>query len=179
MRFPLTSHWDFVSPYALGLRRDEVGKFSRHVARGDAISTGELNHLDRYRLNEVNHGGLGGVVCSLQLGYIDNVPTHTRSSDKATASEIIQLPSEDICTFGLLSSPMLTGSIRAVIGTVHIGSHDLAVVTNFSVEEGPLRPRDTSVSNENVEATIELVNDLVHYFLDLLLVCYINLICPA
>ena len=50
------------------------------------------------------------------------------------------------------------------------------VVGDFTVEHGTLRPWDTSVGNENVETTVELLGNLIDCFLDANGICDVYLV---
>lgn len=86
--------------------------------------------------------------------------THTRSSNKAAVCETLQFFAVNVGTLLLLASPVSTSGFGTVECAVQIGSDNLTVVINFSVKHGALHPWDTSIGNENVEATVEFFNDL-------------------
>ena len=107
----------------------------------------------------------GSIISSLELRNVDNMPAHTRCSDKGTIRIILQLPARHRRHLLLLTSPMGGGRTGAIEGAVEVGRDDLAVVINFPIEHGSLCPGDTGIGNEDVEATVEFFDDLVDHFL--------------
>ena len=74
---------------------------------------------------------------------------------------------------------MKTSGICTVINAVHIGRHDVLVMFDLTVKKVALRPWDSSICNENVEATIELFHDLIDNFFDVLLASDVDLVSSA
>ena len=74
---------------------------------------------------------------------------------------------------------MKASSICTVIDAVHIGRHDVLVMFDLTVKKVALRPWDSSICNENVEAAIELFHDLIDNFFDVLLASDIYLVSSA
>ena len=124
----------------------------------------------------MNDACLGGIVCSLQLRDVDNVSTHAGRSDEAAIREVFELLPIECGHLLLLASPMLASSPGTVEGRVKVRSHNLAVVVKLSVEHRALRPRDTSIGHEDVEAVVELLDDVVDDFFDVLGVGHIDLV---
>lgn len=74
---------------------------------------------------------------------------------------------------------MEASGICTVIHAIHIGRHDILVMFDPTIEKVALSPWNTSICNENVKAAIKFLNDLVDYFLDVLLASDVYLICSA
>lgn len=127
-------------------------------------------------LTEVNHRSLGSIVRGLQLRDIDNVAAHGRGSDEATVRVVDQFLAIEIRPLLLLSSPMLTRSMSAVVCAIHVGGHDLLVMLDVGVKKIALRPWDTSVSDEDIKTAVEFLHDFVNGLLDELSVCHIDLV---
>lgn len=135
---------------------------------------------DRLRadfLTKVTDTGLGGVIRSLELRNVDNVTTHGGSSDKASVGEVLELVTVQVGTLLLLSSPVSSGSASAVPGSVEIGLNNIEVVLDGPVNSATLGPWDTGIGDENVEATVEVLDGFVNSGLSLLLVTQIGLVC--
>ena len=109
----------------------------------------------------MDDSGLGRVVSRLQLWNIDNVPAHTGCGNKAAICVVLQLVAMHVRSLIFLTSPVDTSGSGTVVGAVEIGSNDLAVVINLSVEHCSLSPWNTSIGNEDVKAAIEFLDDLV------------------
>ena len=66
-----------------------------------------------------------------------------------------------------------------VIHAIHVGGHDILVMLHLTVEKAALRPWDARICNEDIEATIELFDNLIDDFFDVILASNIDLICSA
>ena len=108
----------------------------------------------------MDYAGFGRIISCLQLRNVDDMSTHTRSGNKAAVCETLKFVAVNVGTLLLLASPVSTSGFGTVECAVQIGSDNLTVVINFSVKHGTLRPWDTSIGNENVEATVEFLHDL-------------------
>lgn len=202
MRLALTTHWDLVLPDRLRLRRHEVADLCRHVARADRVGASEayplnseglacvcVSNLISYKIlrmeemrgkrTKVDNTSLGSVVRSLELRDIDNMPAHTRRSDKASIREVLELLAVDGGALGLLAAPVPTGCASGVEGSVQIGGDDLLIVGDLAVERGALRPWDAGVGDEDVEAAAEVGDGLVDGLLDRLVGGDVYLVCLA
>lgn len=124
----------------------------------------------------MDDGNLGGVVGCLHLGEVDNVTAHRGSSDKASVCEVGELVAVGISALLLLAAPVVSGSLGTVEGTVKINGDDIAVVLEGTVDHGALGPGNTGVGNEDVEAAIEVLDDVVDGLLDGVCIGDLNLI---
>ena len=109
----------------------------------------------------MNDSCFGCIVCCLQLWNVDDVSTHASCSNETAIGEVLELLAMHIGSFLLLTSPVCTGRLGAVVGAVEIGGHDLAVMVNLSVQHRSLGPGYPGVGNEDVEAAIELLDNLI------------------
>lgn len=107
----------------------------------------------------MDYAGFGSVISCLQLRNVDDMSTHTRSSNKAAVCEALKFVAVNVGTLLLLASPVSTGGSGTVECAVQIGSDNLTVVINFPVKHGTLCPWNTSIGDENVEATVEFFDD--------------------
>lgn len=130
----------------------------------------------RLGLTHVDDTSLGTVVGSLQLRDVDNMSAHAGGSHEATIGEALELLAVHIGTLLLLAPPVRSSGPGTVESAVEVGGHNLVVVGDFTIEHGTLRPWDTSVGNENVETTIELLGNLVDRFLDTIGICDVYLV---
>ena len=128
---------------------------------------------------EMDDTSLGGVVCTLQLRDVDNVSTHTGSSNEATVGVVLQLLAGHGGHLLLLTSPMGTCSTSTVEGAVKIRCDYLAVMVNLPVEHGTLCPRDPGIGDEDVETAVEFLDDLINHLLNVLGVRHVDLISLA
>lgn len=127
----------------------------------------------------MNNAGLGCVVCSLHLWDIDNMSTHTCRSDETTICVILELLSVKSRSLFLLASPVVTCGTGAVESAVEIRGDDFAVVVDLAIEHGTLRPRDTSIGNEDVETAVEFLDNGINCFDDCFVRRCIYLVCLA
>lgn len=114
----------------------------------------------------MNHTSLRGVVGGLHLGEVDNVTGHGGRSDKATVSKVGELVAISISALFLLAPPVVGGVFGTVEGTVEINADYITVVLERTVDHGTLSPGNTGIGNEDVETAIEVLDDLIHCFLD-------------
>lgn len=124
----------------------------------------------------MNDGNLSSVVGSLHLGEVDNVTAHRGSSNEATICEVGELVAVGISAFLLLAAPVVGGSLGTVEGTVEVNGDNITVVVEGTVDHGALSPRNTGVSNKDVKAAIELLDNVVYSLLDSLCIGDLNLI---
>lgn len=176
MCLALASHGDLVLPHILHVLWHKVTDLRRHISWAYGIRPCESYPLDRQAAYEMYNARLGGVVRGLQLRDVDDMTRHTSRSDKRSTSEVLERLAIDRCAFLLLASPVLPSSAGTVECAVEIGCDDFAVVVNFSVEHGALGPGDTGIGDEDVEAAIEFLDDVVDGFLDGFVLCDINLV---
>lgn len=127
----------------------------------------------------MHDGSLGSVISSLELWEVDDMPAHGGSSDEAAVGEVLQLLAVDIGSITLLPSPDGSTRAGAVEGTVDVGGHDLAVVVDGALDDGALGPGNSRVGDEDIEAAIELLDDLLNGGLDFLRVLDVDLVCSA
>ena len=124
----------------------------------------------------MDDASLGGIVCGLQLRDVNNVSAHAGRCDEGSICIVLQLLPVHVGPFLLLTSPVCSRGSGTIKGAVKIGSDNLAVVINLSVEHGSLRPRDTGVGNEDVEASIELLDDFVDHLMNVLRIGDVDLV---
>lgn len=74
---------------------------------------------------------------------------------------------------------MKASGICTIIHAVHIGRHDVLVMFDVTIEEAALRPWDSSICNENIEAAAEFLHNFIDYFFDVLLASDVYLVCSA
>jgi hypothetical protein len=74
---------------------------------------------------------------------------------------------------------MLTGGTSTVECAIQIGGYYLAVVVDFAIEGGTLSPGNAGVSDEDVEAAIEFLDNLIDGLLYWLPAGNIDLVCLA
>ena len=118
------------------------------------------------QLTKVDNTCLGGIVRCLQLGYVDNVPTHASCGDKATIAVIPQLLPVDVGSLLFLPSPMDTSGSSTVEGTVQVGSDYSSIVFDFAVKRCTLGPGYPSICDKDVETAVKLTNNLIDDCLD-------------
>lgn len=104
---------------------------------------------------------------------------HGCRGDESALGETNKLLAIDRGALTLLAAPVLASGTSAEECAVQIGGHYFAVVLYFTVEGRALCPRDAGVSDEDVEAAIELLDDLIDGPLYRLPACYIYLVCLA
>lgn len=124
----------------------------------------------------MDDGNLSSVVGCLHLGEVDNVPAHRGSSNEASICEVGELVAVGIGALLLLAAPVGSGSLGAVEGTVEINGDDIAVVVDGTVDHGALGPGNTGVSNKDIEAAIEVLDDVIDSLLDGVCIGDLNLI---
>ena len=122
---------------------------------------------------------LGGVVRSLHLRDVDNGATHRRSGDEAAVGVVLERLAINGRLLLVLAAPVACGGASAVEGAVKVGADDLAVVVNLTVGHGALGPGDAGVGNEDVEAAVELLDDLGDGVVDSLRVRDVDLVGAA
>ena len=92
------------------------------------------------------------------------MPTHARRCDEAAVREILELFTVQRCHLLLLPSPVLAGGAGTVKSRIEVRRDDLAVVIDLAIEHGALRPGDAGIGDEDVEAVIELLDNVVDDF---------------
>ena len=122
---------------------------------------------------------LGCVVCSLKLRDVHNVPTHTRGSNEATISIVVEFVSVDISSFLLLSPPVDPGSSCAIECAIQVCGDDTSVVVDCAVECRTLSPWYPSICYKDIKTTIELMDDLINNSLDAFGISGVALVCSA
>ena len=110
---------------------------------------------------EVDDGGFSGVVGGLHLREIDDVSTHGSGSHEAAVGEVAKFVAIQIGSLLLLPSPVRSCSPGAVKGTVEIDVNDARVVVEGAIDHGTFGPWDTCVGNEDIQAAVEVLHDLV------------------
>ena len=123
--------------------------------------------------------GFGPVVCSLQLGDVDNMTTHAGGGNEAAITIALKLPSIYVRTLLFLASPYLASCSCAVECTVQVGRYDLAVVLNLAIKCRALGPRYTGVRNEDIQSPIEISDNLINNVFNLLGIGDVDLVCSA
>lgn len=107
----------------------------------------------------MNDSRLGGIICCLQLRDIDNMPTHTGRSYKATLSERrVQRLAIDIRLLLLLSSPVRTCHSGTIECTIQIGVHNFVIMVHLAEDGSTLCPWYSRVGNENIETAVEIAD---------------------
>lgn len=101
---------------------------------------------------------------------------HRGSSNEASICEVGELVAIGIGALLLLAAPVVSGSLGTVEGTVEINGDDIAVVVEGTVDHGALGPRNTGVSNKDVEAAIEVLDNVVDSLLDSVCIGDLNLV---
>lgn len=124
----------------------------------------------------MDNGNFSGVVSCLHLGEVDNVTAHRGSSNEASICEVGELVTVGIGALLLLAAPVVSGSLGTVEGTVEINGDNIAVVVEGTVNHGALGPGNTGISNKDVEAAIEVLDDVVDSLLDSVCIGNLNLI---
>ena len=114
----------------------------------------------------MNNACLSGIVCCLELGYVDNVPAHASCGNKATIAVVLQLLPIDVGSLLFLPSPVDTSSSGTVEGAVQVSSDYSSIVFDFAVKRCTLGPGYSSISNKNVKTAVELSNNLIDDGLD-------------
>jgi hypothetical protein len=74
---------------------------------------------------------------------------------------------------------MLTCSAGTVECSIQIGGYYFTIVIDFAIESWSLSPGNARVSDEDVEATIELLDDFIDSLLNWLPASNIDLVCLA
>lgn len=105
------------------------------------------------------------------------MPAHRRRGNEAAVGEVLQLVAKQIGTFLLLTTPVSRRSACRVPSAVEIRLHHVEVVVNRTVDAGTLGPRNASIGNEDVQATVEIPDSLINDFLRSLGILQIDLIC--
>lgn len=91
---------------------------------------------------------------------------HGGSCNEAAVGEVLQLVAVQVGTLLLLASPVSSSILGAVESAIKVGVDNVVVVLVGTVNHGTLGPRDTSVGNEDVETTVQLLNGEVNGLLD-------------
>lgn len=108
------------------------------------------------------------------------MPTHTRRAHKATITIILQLLAiQPLTAVLVLAAPNFSRSAGAVEDAVQVGGDDFVVVRELAVDHSALGPRDTGVSDEDVEAAIEIAHVGLHDLFDIFFACHVALVCFA
>ena len=124
----------------------------------------------------MDDGNLSSVVGCLHLGEVDNVTAHRGSSNEASICEVGELVTIGISALLFLAAPVISSSLGAIEGTVEINGDDIAVVVEGTVYHGALSPGNTGVRDKDVEAAIEVLDDVVDGLLYSVCVGDLNLI---
>ena len=118
------------------------------------------------QLTKVDNACFSGIVRCLQLGYIDNVPTHASCGNKTTITVIFQLLPVDVGSLLFLPSPVDTSSSGTVKCTVQVGSDHSSIVSNLAVKRCTLGPGYSSICDKDIKTAVELMNNLINDCLD-------------
>lgn len=129
------------------------------------------------RLTKMNYTSFCSIVCCLHLWNVDNMPAHRCRCNKAAIREVLQFVSIDIRPFFLLSSPDGCHGSSTVIYPVKVGAHDLTVVIKPAFAGRALGPRDAGVGHENVETTVEFLENGLDGTFDFLGLLDVDLVC--
>ena len=127
----------------------------------------------------MHHSSLRSVVGGLQLRVVDDMSAHGGGSDETAVGKVLKLIPVDIGSLALLPSPDGRTGACAVESAVNVGSHDLAVVVDGTLDDGALSPGNAGVGDEHVETAIEFLEDLLDCGLDFLGVLYVHLVRSA
>lgn len=111
------------------------------------------------------------------MGDVDDMTAHRGSGDKASVGEVLKLVARQIGTLLLLSSPVSSSGASAIPCGIEIGLDNIEVVLDRAINSRALGPGNTGVSDENIEAAVEVLDGLIDGGLGLLLVPQIGLIC--
>ena len=104
----------------------------------------------------MNNSRLSSIISSLQLGDIDNMPTHTGSCNKAPLPEWrLQLLPINRSLLLLLPSPVYACNPSTVECAIQIRGNHLPVVIQLAYNCWALCPWYTRVGNEDIEAAVE------------------------
>ena len=125
---------------------------------------------------KMDNPSLSRIVRCLQLRNIHNRATHTRRPDETAVPEVLNLLAATINTLELLPAPDPARSPGAEEGAVEVSSDDFAVVVDFAVDGGSLRPGHARVGDEDVEPAVEFGDDLVDDCVDVGLVGDVELV---
>lgn len=90
---------------------------------------------------------------------------HGGRGNESALGKAFQLLAINGCSFLLLAAPVPAGSTSAVECAVKICCYYFAVVVNLAIKSSTLSPRNAGISNEDVKAAIELLDDLIDGFL--------------
>ena len=110
---------------------------------------------------EVDDSGLGTVVDGLELGDVDDATTHGSGGDEATGDEVLERLAVDGRSLLLLATEVSTSRLGAPHDTIDVDSHDLLGSFHGAINESTILPGNTRVGDEDIEATIELDDDIV------------------
>lgn len=114
-----------------------------------------------FRLTEVDDSSLGSVVDGLELGDVDDAAAHGGSGDEASGDVVVERLAVNRGALLLLATEVRTRRLGAPHDAVNVDSHDLLSGLDRAVDEGPILPGDARVGDEDVQAAIELLDDLV------------------
>lgn len=104
---------------------------------------------------------------------------HAGRGNEAAISVSFKLAPIHVRTILFLALPNFAGCSGAVEGTIKICGDYLPIVINITIQGWTLSPGNARVGNENVQPTVELCNDLIDSFLDLVCIRNIDLVCSA
>lgn len=112
-------------------------------------------------LTRMGDRSLGRIIHHLLLRDIRDMAAHARGRDKTAITIILKRFPIDRRPLLLLASPVQARGLGAVQGAVEVDLEQLVQLVGRGVEEGLVRPRDAGVRDEDVQAPVEFLHDLV------------------
>ena len=137
-------------PQLLDVLRDEVGKTSVNVSRGDGVDTSEVPPLVGERTGHVNAASLSNVVGGLLLGEVGDVTGHGGSDDERSSLALTEVKTDSTC---------------AVEGTSQVGLDDLVPLLNRGIENTVVGGL-AGVGDEDIDLA-EVLDDVLNKLLAL------------
>ena len=126
-------------------------------------SAKDLRREERGRRTEMYNPRLRSIIRSLQLRNIHNMPTHTRGGHEAALPKRwLQLHPINRLLLLLLPTPMYPRYSRTVERPIEICCHDFSVMVKLASYGCALRPGDTGVGDEDVEAAVKFADYRFH-----------------
>lgn len=127
----------------------------------------------------MNNSRLGGVVHGLQLRNVDNAAAHRRRGNEAARHVIVQRLAVERRALLLLPAKVPARALGAPHDAVDVDLHDLARLVGGPVDKGAVLPGDARVGHKDVEAAVELLDNLSDGLVDGFGGCDVDLVCLA
>lgn len=108
----------------------------------------------------MDHSRLGAVVDSLQLRNVDDAAAHGRRRNEASGRVVLERLAVNRRALFFLAAEVGAGALRTPHDAVHVDGHDIAGHVGRAVNEGALGPWDARVGDKDVEAAVELLDNL-------------------